>query len=234
MDSNEKTARDTSYFQTSGTLINAAKDWTSVVENFPYGLGALIFNIVLYQSELVPQWLSVWGLVGGTLLLAMGLLRMFGYPVIYLAIPIILYELVLGVWLIVIGLDASTIAPAIVGVLFITALVSSMLNGVFTGSINAPDYLTAVSANENKVLAGVFFQLTLTASVVAIPIILFPILSEHSEILALGYVVARSFEGIADAVIAISQLLLLTLSREYEKVGTPTSDTDINETEESI
>jgi hypothetical protein len=233
MNSNEKIAKDASYFQTSGALLLATKEWTSVVENFPYGLGALILNIVLYQSELIPQWLSVWGLVGATLLLAMGLLRMFGHPVIYLAIPIILYELVLAGWLIVIGFNSSAIASAIVGILFITALVSSMLNGVFTGSIDDPDYLTAVSANENKVLIGVLFELALTASVVAIPIILFPILSEHSEILALGYVVARSFEGIADAVIAISQLLLLTLSREYVEAGAPTAKTDINEIEET-
>jgi hypothetical protein len=231
MNSNEKIAKDASYFQTSGALLHALKEWTSVVENFPYGLGALILNIVLYQSELIPQWLSIWGLVGGTLLLAMGLLRMFGHPVIYLAIPIILYELVLAGWLIVIGVNSSAIASAIVGVLFITALVSTILSGVFSGSTNAPDYLTAVSANENKVLIGVLFQLILTASVVAIPIIMFPILSEHNEILALGYVVARIFEGIADAVMAISMLLLLTLSREFVEAGTPTAKTDINEIE---
>jgi hypothetical protein len=231
MNSDQNTARHASYFQTSGTLINAAKEWTSVVENFPYGLGAVILNIVLYQSELVPQWLSIWGLVGGTLLLAMGLLRMFGKPVIYLAIPIILYELVLAGWLIVIGFNSFAIASAIVGVLFITALVSSFLSGVGSGSIDDPDYLTAASANENKVLIGVLFQLILTASVVAIPIIMFPILIEHNEILAFGYVVARIFEGIADAVIAISMLLILTLSREYVKSGTPNAKTDINETE---
>jgi hypothetical protein len=222
------TARDASYFQTSGALLLAAKEWTSVVENFPYGLGALILNFVLYQSKLIPEWLSVWGLIGATLLLAMGLLRMFGHSVYFLALPIILNELVLAVWLIVIGFNSSAIASAIVGVLFITALVSSMLSGVFLKSINDPDYLSAVSANENKVLVGVLFQLTLTASVVAIPIIMFPILKEYSEILALMYVGARFFEGIADAVIAISQLLLLTLSREFVKAGTPTAKTDIN------
>ena len=229
MNSNEKTVRDASYFQTSGAILHAAKEWASVVENFPYGLAALIFYYVLYQSELIPQWLSVWGLIGATLMLAMGLLRMFGYPVVYLAIPIILNELVLAVWLIVIGFNSSTITLAIVGVLFITALVAVMLSGVFTGPIDDPDYLSAVSANENKVLIGVLFQLTLTASVVAIPIIMFPILKEYSESLALGYVVARIFEGFFDAVIAISLLLLLTLSREFVKAGTPTTKTDIDE-----
>jgi hypothetical protein len=227
MNSNNKTTREASYFQTSGALLLAAKDWASIVENFPFGLGALIFYYTLYQSELIPQWLSVWGLIGAILMLAMGFLRMFGHPVIYLAIPIILNELVLAVWLMVMGFNSSEIAYVIVGVLFITALVSVMLNG--SGSFDDPDYLSAVSTNENKVLRGVLFQLILTASVVAIPIIMFPILSEHNEVLALGYVGARIFEGFFDALIALSMLLLLTLSREFIKAGTPTEETDIDE-----
>ena len=227
MNSNKNTPRDASYFQTSGALLQAAKEWTSIVENFPYGLAALIFYFILFQSELIPRWLSGWGLVGATLMLAMGLLRMFGHPVIYLAIPIILNELVLAVWLMVMGFNSSEIAYVIVGGLFITALVSVMLNG--SGSFDDPDYLSAVSTNENKVLRGVLFQLILTASVVAIPIIMFPILREHNEVLALGYIGARIFEGFFDAVIAISLLLLLTLSREFVKAGTPTAKTDIDE-----
>jgi len=109
----------------------------------------------------------------------------------------------------------------IVGLLFITALVSSMLSGEFSGSIDDPDYLTAVSANENQVLIGVLFQLILTASVVAIPIIMFPILKKQNEGLALGYVAARIFEGFFDVVIAMSMLLLLTLSREFVEAGAP-------------
>jgi hypothetical protein len=109
----------------------------------------------------------------------------------------------------------------IVGVLFITALVSSMLSGVFSRSINDPDYLTAVSANENQVLIGVFFQIILTASVVAIPIVMFPILKKYNESLALGYVVARIFEGFFDIVIAMSMLLLLTLSQAFVEAGAP-------------
>jgi hypothetical protein len=128
-----------------------------------------------------------------------------------------------------ITMDSNRKTARIVGVLFITALVSAMLSGVFLGSTDDPDYLTAVSANENIVLVGVLFQIALTASVVAIPIVMFPILREHNESLALGYVVARIFEGFFDAVIAISLLLLLTLSREFVKAGTPTAKTDIDE-----
>jgi hypothetical protein len=118
-------------------------------------------------------------------------------------------------------MDSNRKTAIIVGVLFITALVSAMLSGVFLGSTDDPDYLTAVSANENQVLVGVLFQLSLTASVVAIPIIMFPIFKKQNEGLALGYVVARIFEGFFDAVMAISLLLLLTLSREFVKAGAP-------------
>ncbi len=231
MNSNNKTAKDASSFQTAGTLLLALKDWASVPENFPYGLGALILNFVLYQSELVPRWISVWGLIGAVLIIAMGFLRMFGYPAIYLAIPLILNELVLAVWLIVVGFDAYEITSAVVGVLLITALVSTMLNGYFTKSLDDPEYLTAASANDTQVLTGVLFELTLTVSVVAIPIVLFPILSEHSVGLALAYVVARIFEGSFDVVIAMSQLMLLTLSREFVKAGIPSSKTAKNEME---
>ena len=161
------------------------------------------------------------------MLLAMGLLRLFGKPVIYLAIPLILNELVLAVWLIVTGFDSSENALIIAGFLFIIALVSSMLSG--SGATDDPDYLTALSANANKVLRGMFFQILLTATVVAIPIILFPTLSEQNEILALGYIGARIFEGFFDALIAISILLLLTLSREYVKAGAPTAKADMAE-----
>ena len=118
-------------------------------------------------------------------------------------------------------MDSTRKTAIIVGVLFIAALVSSMLSGVFSGSINDPDYLTAVSANENQLLIGVLFQLILTASVVAIPIMMFPIFRKFNERLALGYVVARIFEGFFDIVIAMSMLLLLTLSREFVAAGAP-------------
>ena len=72
-------------------------------------------------------------------------------------------------------------------------------------------------------------MVTLTASVVAIPIMMFPIVKEYSESLAFMYIGARIFEGFFDSVIAISHLLQLTLSREYVKAGNLTAKTNINE-----
>ena len=119
-------------------------------------------------------------------------------------------------------MDSNRKTAIIVGVLFIIVMVSTIISGAFVGSINDPDYLTAVAANENQVLIGVLFMLTLVTSVVAIPIMMFPIFKKHSESLALGYVGARIFEGIADVVVyGISPLLLLTLSQEFVNAGAP-------------
>ena len=90
-------------------------------------------------------------------------------------------------------MDSNRKTAIIVGVLFIIVMASTIISGVFLGSIKDPDYLIAVSANENHVLIGVLLMLTLTASVVAIPIMMFPIFKKRSESLALGYVGAQNF-----------------------------------------
>ena len=102
-----------SYFQTSGALLLAVHDWSSVLEKFPYCLGALIFYYLLYRSKLNPRWLSGWGLLGATLFLATVPFRMFGLippSMVVLAVPLILNELVLAIWLIVKGFNSSAIA----------------------------------------------------------------------------------------------------------------------------
>ncbi|UCG35971.1 MAG: DUF4386 domain-containing protein [Candidatus Bathyarchaeota archaeon] len=126
-------------------------------------------------------------------------------------------------------MDSNRKTAIIVGVLFIVATAAPILSVVplgvvplgFLGSEGDPDYLTAVSANENQVLIGALLWLAMTASVVAIPILMFPILKKHGESLALGYVGARMFEGFFDAVNVISLLLLLSLGREFVDAGAP-------------
>lgn len=96
-------------------LLLAFRDWTYLVGTLVmFSLSALILNILLYQSSLVPTWLSVWGLVGGVLLLVRALLEMFGRELSgvvqgVLAGPIGLNEMVLAVWLIVRGFNADVL-----------------------------------------------------------------------------------------------------------------------------
>jgi hypothetical protein len=66
-------------------------------------LGALMFYFVLYQSRLVPRWLSTWGLVGAALGIVPPLGGMFGLSLGILVAPLALQEMVMAVWLIAKG-----------------------------------------------------------------------------------------------------------------------------------
>ncbi len=69
-----------------------------------------MFYYLFYQSELIPRWLSGWGFIGATLVLAVGVLGMFGLVLEILWAPLGVQEMVLAVWLIVKGFNPSAIA----------------------------------------------------------------------------------------------------------------------------
>jgi len=107
---------EAAYFLPSGTLLLAVSDWTWLLgPTIVLGITALILNQILYQSRLVPRWISVWGLIGGIMILAAGLLAMVGVigtkSTIFflLGAPIALNEMVFAVWLIVKGFNSSAI-----------------------------------------------------------------------------------------------------------------------------
>ena len=105
-------ALDTSYYQILGTVLLAAGNWAYLLGlGLAFALSALILNFVLYQSKLVPRWLSVWGFVGAALVFVNYLLEFLGTnPVEILFLPIAVQEMVFAIWLIVKGFNLSTIS----------------------------------------------------------------------------------------------------------------------------
>jgi hypothetical protein len=105
-------APDASYFQTTGDLLLAAREWAFLIgSGLVWSLSALILNYLLYQSKLVPRWLSVWGLFGAILSFVAYLPEFFGIDSIeILFLPIAVQEMVFAVWLIVKGFNSSAIA----------------------------------------------------------------------------------------------------------------------------
>jgi len=107
---------DASYFQTLGAVLLKGHDLIGPVQTIVFCLGALIFYYVLYQTTLIPRWLSGWGLIAVIPYLAAGLLVLFGFfgPLstseIVLEFPLALQEMVMAVWLIVKGFNPSAIA----------------------------------------------------------------------------------------------------------------------------
>jgi hypothetical protein len=105
-------ALEASNVRALGTVLLEAKGITSIL-TIVFCLGALIFNYLLYQTELVPRWLAGWGLIAIAPYLAAGLLAMFGiitalsptYAILNL--PLALQEMFLAIWLIVKGFNSS-------------------------------------------------------------------------------------------------------------------------------
>lgn len=109
-------AVDASYYSILGTSLLALKEWAlSLGTVLFFGLGSLTLNYVLYQSKLIPRWLSIGGLIGAVLVLIYGLTAIFGLgigltsPYALLAMPIALQEMIFAVWLIVKGFNPSAI-----------------------------------------------------------------------------------------------------------------------------
>jgi hypothetical protein len=75
-----------------------------------------MYYVVLYKSNLIPRWLSGWGVLGTVLGLAATVLGSFthdfslGSVNTLLNVPIGVQEMVLAVWLIVKGFNPSAIA----------------------------------------------------------------------------------------------------------------------------
>jgi uncharacterized protein DUF4386 len=109
-------APDASNFQAVGTVLRKAVEISTTTTEIVFPLGALMFYFVLYQANLIPRWISGWGLIGVILYEAAGLLDMFtligqtSTILLVLVLPIGVQEMVLAVWLIVKGFNPSAIA----------------------------------------------------------------------------------------------------------------------------
>jgi hypothetical protein len=119
-------------------------------------------------------------------------------------------------------MNTSIKTARIVGALFLIAMVTSLVGGIWLESIvGVPDYLATVSAQQTQVLVGVLLELINCAAIVGIAVALFPIFKRHSEALALGYVGIRVLEAAVLIAAVLSPLLLITLSQEYLATGAP-------------
>jgi hypothetical protein len=93
-----------------GTLLLEAADRIGQILAIVFSIGALMMYCLFYQSNLIPRWLSVWGLAGAMLYLAVPLSGMFGAVLEILYTPLAVQEMVLAIWLIVKGFNSSAIA----------------------------------------------------------------------------------------------------------------------------
>ena len=78
-----------------------------------FSLAALLLFYLLYKTNLVPRFISIWGLIAVALVLAWNLVELFGISVSFgmlLALPMILNEIFLAIWLIFKGFDQPAVS----------------------------------------------------------------------------------------------------------------------------
>jgi hypothetical protein len=99
----------------------AVREWTQLFgPNLLAGVNGLLLGYVLYRSGLVPRIIPVLGLIGGPLLIASTVAVLFGFhstgsaSFLLTVPPIFVWELSLGVWLVVKGFRPSPVTAAAV------------------------------------------------------------------------------------------------------------------------
>lgn len=104
---------------------------------------------------------------------------------------------------------------------------SFYLSGILAGilsisyAIDDPNYLVLASSNSKGVLIAALFHLLMAPLYVGIAILLYPILKKYNQWLAVGFASFRLIAGVFIILGVIILLLLLSLSQEFAKAGSP-------------
>ncbi|MEZ4662326.1 MAG: DUF4386 domain-containing protein [Caldilineaceae bacterium] len=107
---------DAGYFEAIGTSIQAATYWGDaggLLYVLLFGVGGLLFYTLLYQSRLIPRWLSAWGWIAIVMILIGALLGPFMEftlaMTLVVVLPIAVQEMVMALWLIVKGWNPEAV-----------------------------------------------------------------------------------------------------------------------------
>lgn len=103
-------------FQHLGNLLRSANDWITLLLAMVFSIGSMMINLLLFQMNAIPRWLSGWGLIGSVLYFAAPVVSMlspqhpafsFDSSIGFLIGPLALQEMVFAVWLLVKGFNPA-------------------------------------------------------------------------------------------------------------------------------
>ncbi len=96
-----------------GKYLLKARGYTKILMLLGFCLSAISFYYLLFTSNLVPRFISIWGLIGVLLLSLEVVSNIYGSSIggIMIMLPMGLNEIFLGIWLIVKGFNPSALKP---------------------------------------------------------------------------------------------------------------------------
>jgi len=110
----------------------------------------------------------------------------------------------------------------IVGMVYLAGFVVGIAGNTLIQSIlGAPNHLATVSANSATLTIGAILWLMAVAGDVAHGVLMFPVLKQHNESIAVGYLAARVVDAIFIAVMVLFVLIQIPLGSEFLKAAAP-------------
>jgi hypothetical protein len=104
----EASASDTSYLQSLSALFTQAQEYTYQIGMVALGMAGLTLCYGFNRAKMIPQFFVIWGFIGYLSFLGGSILEILGFDLQLLhTIPGGLWEISIGVWLIVKGFNSS-------------------------------------------------------------------------------------------------------------------------------
>src|SRR5688572_29958720 len=108
----------------------------------------------------------------------------------------------------------------VVGIVYILGFVVGIAGfGLFTSILSAPDHLSTVPANSMLLAFAAVLWLMAVIGDAAHGVLMFPVLKQHSERMAIGYLAFRIVDAIFIAVMVLFVLVQIPLGSEYLKAA---------------
>jgi hypothetical protein len=110
----------------------------------------------------------------------------------------------------------------VVGAMYLAGFVVGIAgDGLVQSVLGAPDYLSTLSANSMTVAIGAMLWMIAVVGDAAHGILMFPILKQHHERIAVGYLAVRIVDAIFIALMVLFILVQIPLGSEYLKAAAP-------------
>ncbi len=106
----------------------------------------------------------------------------------------------------------------VVGIVYLAGFVVGIVGNIMIKSVlDAPNHLATISASAMTVAFGAILWLLAVVGDAGHGVLMFPVLKQHSERMAIGYLAARIVDAIFIAVMVLFMLIQIPLGSEFLK-----------------